>query len=303
MQLRTLQALLTIIRFPNLVFIALTQIMVYGFIVRPAVERTGALLHLNTIPFLILMFSTLIIAAAGYMINDYFDIGIDAINKPHKVTIEKIFKRRSIIIAHVLLNILAIGMAIWAALQCGSIRFIWIQFLSIFLLTIYSSTFKRKLIIGNLMIATLTALTVLSVGIYEPGFRTYMPGKYHVKLLWVYTSFAFIITWIREIVKDIEDVKGDSSLNCRTVPLVWGINSAKTFIHVLLFILMILILAVVWNFRTHTLLVIHFTALVFFPLGAVVFQLKSANTAIQFHKTSSIIKWITLTGIISMIFI
>lgn len=65
---------------------------------------------------LILMFSTLIIAAAGYMINDYFDIGIDAINKPHKVTIEKIFKRRSIIIAHVLLNTFAMGMAIWAAL-------------------------------------------------------------------------------------------------------------------------------------------------------------------------------------------
>ena len=303
MQLRTFQALLTIIRFPNLVFIALTQIMVYGFIVRPAVERTGALLHLTTLPFLILMFSTLIIAAAGYMINDYFDIGIDAINKPHKVTIEKIFKRRSIIIAHVLLNTFAMGMAIWAALQCGSIRFIWIQFLSIFLLTIYSSTFKRKLIIGNLMIATLTALTVLSVGIYEPGFQTYMPGKYHVKLLWVYTFFAFIITWIREIVKDIEDVKGDSSLNCRTVPLVWGINSAKTFIHVLLFILMILILAVVLNFRTHSLLVIHFTALVFFPLIGVVFQLKTAKTAVQFHRTSSIIKWITLTGIISMIFI
>ncbi|MBL7755320.1 MAG: geranylgeranylglycerol-phosphate geranylgeranyltransferase [Chitinophagaceae bacterium] len=301
--MKTTQAVFTLIRLPNLLFIALTQVMVYFFIVKPTVLHTGANQHLDFWPFCLLVFSTVCIAAAGYMINDYFDIGIDAINKPHRVTIEKVFKRRSIIIAHILLNIWALLLAVWAALQCGSIRFIWIQILSILLLTVYSSTFKRKLIIGNLSIAVLTALTVLSIGVYEPGFKSFHPTEYHVKLLWVYIVFAFLITLIREMVKDIEDVKGDSSSGCTTLPLVWGIDRTRSLIVILVLLLFIIMGMVIWQFRSNQLLILYFTLAVCSPLLLISFFLYRARISKDYRLLSRWIKWVTLTGILSMLFI
>lgn len=301
--MKTTQAVVTLIRLPNLLFIALTQVMVYFFIVKPTVQFTGANQHLDLWPFCVLVLSTVCIAAAGYMINDYFDIGIDAINKPERVTIEKIFKRRTIITAHILLNLLAILLASWAALQCGSIRFIWIQLLSIILLTVYSSTFKRKLIIGNLSIAVLTALTVLSIGVYEPGFKSFHPTEYHVKLLWVYIVFAFLITLIREMVKDIEDVKGDSSTGCTTLPLVWGIDKTRSLIVAFVLLLFVIMGIVIWQFKSNQLLIIYFFLAVCTPLLFISFFLYKARVSKEYHLLSRWIKWVTLAGILSMLFI
>lgn len=264
----------------------------------------SAALPLSLSCFLTLCLSTVLIAAAGYMINDYFDMGIDTINKPHKVTIEKVFSRRTIISWHILLNVLALLMAAYVFIEYLKLRFLLIQLFSISLLIVYSTTLKRKLGIGNLSIACLTALTVFSVGVYDPEFNVFDFGERPIQVFWLYIAFAFFITLIREIVKDIEDMKGDSTQQCQTIPLVWGITKAKQIVYGIAGVLMALIMLALY-LKANPSVYLGFIWLIgiVLPLLFVLNLLKKANTSRQFHSISSYLKWVTLIGILSMLFV
>jgi 4-hydroxybenzoate polyprenyltransferase len=295
-----LKAILTIIRFPNLVFIALTQILTYYCLILPSVKTST----LTTFQFSLLTLSTVLIATAGYIINDYFDIGIDAVNKPQKVTIENVFKRRTIILWHIGLNVIALIIAGKIAYHYIQFRMLGFQLFSILLLVLYSTTLKRKLIIGNFSIGVLTALTLITTAIYEPNFRFWDPSQPRSKLFWVYVIFAFLITIIREIIKDIEDIKGDAIQQCKTIPLVWGINSSKNIIYGLLTILFLFLILVGFVFVHSNLIMICFLGVfVFIPLIWLSRMLFKAQIKADFHALSSMIKWITLMGILSMLLI
>jgi 4-hydroxybenzoate polyprenyltransferase len=295
-----LKAILTIIRFPNLVFIALTQILTYYCLILPSVKTST----LTTFQFSLLTLSTVLIATAGYIINDYFDIGIDAVNKPQKVTIENVFKRRTIILWHIGLNVIALIIAGKIAYHYILFRMLGFQLFSILLLVLYSTTLKRKLIIGNFSIGVLTALTLITTAIYEPNFRFWDPSQPRSKLFWVYVIFAFLITIIREIIKDIEDIKGDAIQQCKTIPLVWGINSSKNIIYGLLTILFLFLILVGFVFVHSNLIMICFLGVfVFIPLIWLSRMLFKAQIKADFHALSSMIKWITLMGILSMLLI
>ncbi|MBP6625464.1 MAG: geranylgeranylglycerol-phosphate geranylgeranyltransferase [Chitinophagaceae bacterium] len=302
--MQKLRAILTLIRFPNLLFILLTQVLVYIFIVLPTTDRLCQAPTLEGLQVIGIILSTVMIAAAGYMINDYFDIGIDNINKPEKVTIEKIFKRRTIIIWHILLNVLALAIVSYLSYHWLKLRYIGIQLLCIFLLVVYSTTFKRKLIIGNVIIAILTSLTLLSIVVYEPKIHLVDFSIFQIRFLWNYIAFAFLITLIREIVKDIEDVKGDTTLQCRTIPLVWGINRAKQFIYALSVALMLLFVYMAVDFfDTHIILLSCLGIGVLLPLVVIIISVYRATTSKDFHRISTFIKIVTLLGILSMMFI
>lgn len=299
-----LKAILTLIRFPNLLFILLTQVLCYGLLILPSLHEHHQTPTLNKFQIAVFILSTVLIAAAGYIINDYFDIGTDAINKPERVTIEKIFKRRSIIISHILLNLLALALTGAISYHMLKFRFLGIQLVCIFLLLVYSTTFKRKLIIGNVIIAILTALTLLSMAWYEPKFPLWQWDQIFARYFWMFTGFAFIVTLIREIIKDIEDIKGDNSIQCRTIPLVWGINPAKNLVITLIIILLIGVLLLGSFFFTHNSpLLFYFTVCVVIPFILLILDIRKAKTASDFHKISTRIKIITLLGILSMLFL
>ena len=295
-----LKAIFTIIRFPNLVFIFLTQVLTYFFLILPSIIAPT----LSVFHFILFSFSTVLIATAGYIINDYFDIGIDAINKPKRVTIENIFKRRSIIIWHIVLNLIALIIVVYLTLNYIKLRLVGLQLISILLLLVYSTTFKRKLIIGNFTIAVLTAFTLITTVMYEPNFQWMNPNQEHAKLLWTYCLFAFLITFIREIVKDIEDIKGDVAQNCKTIPLVWGITKAKQIIYSLLVIMFIFLITIgIYFFNTNLPLIIFIGLFVFIPLFWIWKKIKDAQHARDFHQVSTYVKWITLLGILSMVLV
>ncbi|MCC7030752.1 MAG: geranylgeranylglycerol-phosphate geranylgeranyltransferase [Chitinophagaceae bacterium] len=296
-----IKAAFTLIRFPNLVFILLTQVLARFFIIDPAIKERGLSAVLDTPHFYLLCLSTVLIAAAGYIINDYFDIGIDAINKPHKVTIEKIFKRRTIIIWHISLNLAAMLIVIGLTLSLLQLRLVAIQLVSILLLIFYSTTFKRKLIIGNLCIGVLTGLTLLTVAFYEPAFELFNTDFLHSKLLWMYVLFSFIITFIREVVKDIEDVKGDTAQNCETIPLVWGIDNAKKIVYVfMILLLMLLLITTYYFFSFNKVLVIYLFAAVFVPVIFTLYKTRQASHSADFNRISTYVKIVTLLGILSI---
>jgi 4-hydroxybenzoate polyprenyltransferase len=300
--MQKIKAFSMLVRLPNLIFIFLTQLLIWYELIRPlAFEQQ--LLHpvLHGRVLLLLILSTVLIAAAGYMINDYFDIGIDAINKPERVTIEKIFKRRTIIVWHIVLNVIALLMVTNIALHYLQLRYILLQLISIFLLVVYSTTFKRKLIVGNFVISILTALSLFTIAAYEPAFPIFNLGLYPVVLFWLYVFFAFLITFSREVIKDIEDIKGDDAQHCKTIPLVWGIQAAKNVVYVLIALLLMLLLVVCFYQSRGSMFLIASITTIMLSLLVVVYKIHQATNTIHFHTISTYLKWITLAGILSLL--
>jgi 4-hydroxybenzoate polyprenyltransferase len=204
---------------------------------------------IQSLDFFLLVFSTTLIAAAGNIINDYFDRKADRINKPEKLIIGKYIKRRVAIITHVLINLVAFSIAGYLSWKMESFGFVFIHLMSINMLWFYSMYFKRKFLIGNVMIAGLTAMVPLLVGFYYDqsmsagalevdNFNdglTFISVKIMILVISIALGgFAFIINLGREIIKDMEDVPGDEVLKARTIPIVLGIKSSRWIVTVIL---------------------------------------------------------------------
>jgi 4-hydroxybenzoate polyprenyltransferase len=230
--MRKIKSFLTLIRLPNVIFIFLTQILVYHFIIIPYNQEQTTLNTHGDYFYYLLALSTTLVAAAGYIINDYFDTKIDEINKPRRVTVEKVFKRRTIMVLHIVLNLIAFGMALYLCFKIKHPRLLLIHLASILILLSYSAKNKRQAFFGNLLIALLSALSVLTPMFYA---QISLSNKsLIVQYGFFYCFFAFMLTWIREIIKDLEDIKGDKLDGCKTMPIVYGIQFSKRVLFVLL---------------------------------------------------------------------
>ncbi len=204
----------------------------------------------NGIDFFLLVFSTVLIAAAGNIINDYFDVKADRINRPEKLIITKHIKRRWAIFVHWIFNGVAFTIALYLSAKYQSLWFVFIHLLSINARWFYSMLFKRKIIIGNILIAGLTALVPLLVMIYfKVGNANGLPySEFNPEswrpiiddtIIYVYllAIFAFIQNFAREIVKDAQDVDGDKLIYVKSLPMAIGEKKSLFIVGVLLFLL------------------------------------------------------------------
>ncbi len=312
--MKLLGPFLRLIRWPNLVFIALTQSLFYYCIIVPSLPQGYYLLPkaFSQPLFFLLMAASILIAAAGYIINDYFDINIDKINKPEKMVVEKIINRRWAILLHWSITTAGLIISLYVSFKTSFIV-ILVNILCTLLLWFYSTTFKKKLLSGNVIISLLTSWTVLVLyfATYNTGYffghtnaSLTVPMNRIFKFAVLYGGFAFIISLVREVVKDIEDIEGDAKYNGKTMPIVWGIPPAKVFAGVWLIVL------------AGALLIIQFysfqqgwwgiTAYCFFlvvlPSVWILRKLYIAQNTSDYHKISSSIKLVMLSGILSMIF-
>lgn len=275
-------------------------------VIKPLITLNSNKPSLNPLHFSLLVLSSVLIAAAGYVINDYFDLNIDRINKPHKLIVQKIISRRYAIAWHFFLSITGIAIGFYLDFTTHVTLLGFSNLACAGLLFIYSVSLKKRLLAGNILISLLTAWTVLVVTwceirfFFNPNFS--VPRILRVTIL--YAGFAFVTSLIREAIKDMEDVEGDRKYGCKTMPIVWGINASKIYTAVWMTILAITLLVLqvyVLQFRW------WFTALyclifIFIPLIRVFLKLFNAQTPQDFHSLSSTIKFIMLTGILSMIF-
>jgi 4-hydroxybenzoate polyprenyltransferase len=300
--MKLFSAFLRLVRWPNLVFIILTQVLFYYCIYEP-------LFHSNSLKALVwITVASVLIAAAGYIINDYFDLNIDQINKPEKNVFAKTIHRRWAIIWHfgfsflgIIATAIGVGLHKWylilANIACTA------------LLWFYSTSFKRQLLIGNIIISILTAWTVLILffAFTSPREAIMDNSAETVKFFrvsFLYAGFAFISSLIREAIKDIEDMEGDARYGCKTLPIVAGIRSAKIYISIwtvvllaALVILQLYVLQFQWWYA-----IVYSIVLVIAPLGYLLYTLTKATTAKDFSRLSNLSKLIMLTGIVSMIF-
>ncbi|MCU0382494.1 MAG: geranylgeranylglycerol-phosphate geranylgeranyltransferase [Cyclobacteriaceae bacterium] len=271
--------MLRLTRFGNLLIIGFAQTATAFFLVGSHTWQELSLWLLSS--------STIIIAAAGYIINDYYDIKIDYINKPERVVIGKIIPRRFAILFHTLFSVGGIAIGFYLSWQIGVIHFF-----SAFMLWLYSNSLKRLPLIGNVVIAFLTALSVFIIAVYY---------KTNINLILIYSIFAFFISLVREVVKDMEDLKGDITFGCKTLPILWGIRKTKYFLYSVLvvFVLIVLILDSYFTILPS----VYFMSFLFLPLAWFALRLHRADTVKDFRWLSNLSKIIMLLGIISMLFL
>jgi 4-hydroxybenzoate polyprenyltransferase len=274
-------ALFRLTRFWNLAIIAFAQYFTAYFLF-----HQGLLVFTDFWLFLIVA-STVMIAAAGYIINDYYDIKIDLINKPDRVVIGKTITRRYAIFFHTVISVIGVGMGLLINWKVGAVNFV-----SVFLLWLYSNNLKRLPLIGNLVVSLLTGLSIFLLSfLYEQ----YLP------LVMTYSLFAFFMTLIREIVKDMEDMKGDTTFGCRTLPIVWGIRKTKSFLYGTILVFSFLVL---WlDYQQLKISWIYFIPLLFVPMSLLFYRLLKADTKKEFYQLSQLCKITMLLGICSMVFV
>jgi 4-hydroxybenzoate polyprenyltransferase len=270
-------SLVRVTRFWNLLIIAIAQYFTVYFLVSPEYLRDWHLVLLSV--------STLTIAAAGYIINDYYDVKIDLINRPDRVVVGKSIPRRYALLMHTVLSVLGTFAGFVIGWEIGVINFI-----SAFLLWWYSNSLKRQPFIGNLCVALLTALSIFVI--------PFLYRDANVIYILIYGTFAFLATLLREIIKDIEDLKGDNTFGCRTLPIVWGLRRTKNVIYLLAAAFLALVVAL--HLVIEPLPMNYFVIFLFAPLLWLVIQTARADTKRDFARLSMVCKAIMLLGIFSM---
>lgn len=262
---------------------------------------------LNVFHFFLLIISSVFIAAAGYIINDYFDLNIDRINKPDKLIVQNIISRRWAIAWHLALSITGIIIGFYLDLTTHVTLLGFSNLICVLLLFIYSISLKKKLLSGNIIISLLTAWTVLVVTWCEARFF-FNPAdiiiRKIIRVTFLYAGFAFIISLIREAIKDIEDIEGDRKYGCETMPIMWGVNASKIYVAIwLTIIILTLALVTIYMLQLHWWFsAVYCLVLIILPLIKIFQKLFTAKTSHDFHKLSTMVKIIMFTGILSMIF-
>lgn len=314
--MKLIVAFLRLIRWPNLLFIALTQIFFYYFVLHASIiNESGEIFILERSSlFILLVISSICIAAAGYIINDYFDLNIDAVNKPQKIVVDRIVKRRWAILWHLVLSSIGIVLSFYISYKTKIYSIGIVNFLCVFMLWFYSTTFKRKLLSGNVIISLLTAWVILSVYLFSGvkvleyhgwNFSGYVfDARKLFKLTMLYSGFAFVLSLIREVVKDIEDMNGDAKYNCRTMPIAWGLPATRVFLGVWMVVLISSIfISIFYAFQSGWKVGSVYTFIfILIPLIYILMKLLKAKTTKDYRKVSLAIKFIMFAGILSMLF-
>lgn len=312
--MKLINAFLKLVRLPNLVMIAITQALFYLTLVNPIYFNNPDFFNsFKTRHFWLLMASSLLIAAAGNIINDYFDRNIDEINRPQKKIIDKLIKRRWAIVMHILFSLLAIGTGFYIDSQTPVFWLGFSNLICVLLLFAYSISLKKKLLVGNVLISLLTAWVILVCFLcyYRSlncptcdQFEWEAQLRRFIRISFLYAGFAFVISLVREVVKDMEDVEGDKKYGCHTIPIAWGIKAAKVFVAVWLVVLIGMIGVVqiyVWHLGWYW-SVLYSIVLLIVPLIWILHKLRKANVPKDYHALSTAVKLVMLAGLLSMIF-
>lgn len=313
-----MKELLKLIRWQNLLIVILTMILIRYAVIAPLIGKTYVILANGSgeeIPltlqfpwydFILLVLATVFITAGGYVINDYFDIKTDLINKG-KVIVGTKIPRRKAMMWHNIFNIAGVALGFYISWKAGYTMMGTMFLIVSGLLYFYSASYKRQFLIGNIIVALLTAMVPLLVVFYEwPAlYRFYAANAVKMPELnflfyWVggFALFAFLTNLTREIIKDVEDFEGDVAYGRNTLPIVTGVVTSK-IVSVSLIILTIVLLYLAWYFFVNDIItLIYINAAIVIPLLFVIFKIAVSKNRKQLHTASSIMKIVMLTGIL-----
>lgn len=258
----------------------------------------------------LLVLSTVLLAAAGYVINNIYDVGTDTINKPNDVVVGKGITETAAYNIYIALNVsgVAIGFVLSNIIQRPTFASLFILIAS--LLYFYATTLKQIMILGNFVVALLLSVSVLIIGVFDLFPATTHENQAQMASLFAiltdYALFAFMINFIREIIKDIEDVNGDYNMGMNTLPVAIGINRASKIalgLAIIAFILSALYSNTYFMQNGLYITILYAFVTVLAPLLYFIVKLFSAKTQKDFHHLSTILKLILFFGILSILVI
>ncbi len=294
-----------IFRVPNLFIIALTFLMLRYLVFIPVYSAHSINAGMGTIHFIIMIVSTVLIAAAGYISNDYFDVVSDRVNKPGKQYIGKQITPGLALATSLLFSLAALILALWLSVAIKSWLPAVLLIVALAVVWWYAIHLKKSLLWGNLAVSCMSAGTIAMAWLIERQGSRIPPETSGIITLIItaISIFAFLLSLLREILKDIEDVEGDKLIKCRSLPIIKGIPYTKTILLSLSFItLVLLLIAQVYLFQNERVVAsIWLLIFVVFPLIWFAISLKKSETKTDYHKLSSLLKWIMLGGILTMV--
>lgn len=294
---------LRLIRYQNLLMLALMQLLFrYGFL-----NFQNIPLALSDWQYCLLVLSTVLIAAGGYVINNIMDQATDIINKPNQVVIGKSISETKAYNIYIALNVLGVGIGFYLSNVIAKPGFAAIFIVISATLYLYATSLKQMMLIGNIIVALLLSFSVLIIGIFDllpvinPGNQQTLANLFSI--LFDYAVFAFIINFIREIVKDLEDVNGDYNQGMNTLPIAIGISRASKLVLILSLIPIVLVVVYIKLYYFSNDLYIatlYSLILIVAPLFYFSFKMVSAKKTKDFHHLSIILKLIILFGLCSI---
>lgn len=293
---------LNLIRYKNLLMIALVQCLIKYALLQPF----GVTMALNTFSFTLLVIATLCIAAAGNIINDIYDIETDFVNKPDKIIIGKHISEKTAYNLFITLNIIGVGLGFYVSHVVNKSPFFAVFVIISALLYIYATHLKRTLLIGNIIISVLVALSIIIVGLFDllPAITAQNQSTQLVffKIIMDYAYFAFIINLIREIAKDIEDINGDYKAGMNTLPIAIGRERANKVLFILSIIpLLVTVFYTINSLYKNQISVIYFLVVIIAPLLYLCIKIFNAKTKKHYKHISNILKLVMLFGMLSLL--
>lgn len=294
---------LKLIRYQNLLLLALMQLIFrFGYL-----ELINIPLSLWYWQYALLIAATVLIAAGGYVINDIFDQETDLENHPKKTIIGNSISESKAYIIYASLTITGVLCGFILANSVEKSNFAVIFVLIATLLYFYASTLKQIAVVGNIIVATLLAFSVIIIGIFDIVPNTFDINRKQMMLafsiLFDYAKFAFIINLVREIIKDIEDIKGDKLHEMRTLPILIGVDKTNkiAFLLLLLPVLYLLYYVKIYLFESNLYYAVFYAiALVIAPIIICLVKIWNAKEKSDYTQISSFLKWIIFFGILSI---
>lgn len=295
---------LKLIRYQNLLLLAFMQLLFrYGFL-----KFQNIFLSLTDWQYGLLVLATVLIAAAGYIINDILDQETDYDNEKGNVIVGQLISEKAAYNLYFVLNIAGVGIGYYLASVIHKPSFAGAFIIISATLYMYATTLKQMLIIGNIIVALLLSFSVIIIGLFDLLPATYDGNQAEMGVMFSilidYAVFAFIINLIREIVKDMEDIEGDYNNGMSTLPIAIGNEKTSKVVSLMGIIATIILL---WyinaNLMTTKLYYATVYTLLFVvaPLIFVVVKIWNAKEKAEFHLLSTILKWIIFFGILSIL--
>ncbi len=298
------------LRWKNLLITALTMVLLRYTVISPVLNISGIGLQTGLFTFLKIISATLFIMAAGYVLNDIHDISIDAINHPDSMVVGSKISVPSAMTIYYIINVCGILLGLWAAIDTGYYKLSLIFIVAAAMLWYYATSYKRKFLSGNLSIAFLTSLVIITVWLFEYYHLLHNPVIYGqaIKIIPMFTSlclgfalFAFIITLLREILKDVEDMQGDEAEGCKSIPIKWGIVFTKKLVMVLVIVTMILLgFAQYYLYKRSVSEAAMYYFVVQFMLYYLIQQVEKSENQEDYKFSTNLAKFIMLAGILGM---
>ena len=304
---------LKLIRLKNLIIVALTQLVIKFSLINPFVNN----FMLSDNQFYLLILSTVFITASGYIINDIYDVKTDKVNKEESRIIGKSITSRNAISWYIIFNFLGFGLGIYIAYIVKQPYYSLVFIYCIFSLWTYSKRMKTSFLFGNLQVSLLTALSIFNVALFDiisNGINKNTGEMMIFKIIIFYSAFAFITTFIREIIKDLEDIEGDKKIQAKTLAITYGIEKTKwvsliftifTFLGIAYFQYFQYSIAnskfefdiSIWGVNKIAIIYVIFIQLLFLFLGFKIYNSKLKN---DFYFISQLSKIIMIVGILSI---